>query len=60
MALKQLRLSEVAVELPLIIREAEQQSWTYQELINHLLTFELNKRYEKNKMKRLKWAKLPC
>jgi len=43
-ALKQLRLSEVSVELPLLMREAEQQSWTYDELINHLLTFELNKR----------------
>ncbi|GAB2490287.1 IS21-like element helper ATPase IstB [Alkalibacterium psychrotolerans] len=58
-ALKQLRLSEVAVELPFLMREAEQQSWTYHELINHLLTFEINKRDEKNKMKRLKWAKFP-
>ena len=58
-ALKQLRLSEVSSELPLIMREAEQQSWTYHELIDHLLTFELNKRDEKNKEKRLKWAKFP-
>ena len=38
-ALKQLRLSEVSSELPLIMREAEQQSWTNHELIDHLLTF---------------------
>ncbi len=58
-ALKQLRLSEVSVELPLLMREAEQQSWTYYELLNHLFTFELNKRDEKNKIKRLRWAKFP-
>lgn len=58
-ALKQLRLSEVSVELPLLMREAEQQSWTYHELLNHLFTFELNKRDEKNKIKRLRWAKFP-
>lgn len=58
-ALKQLRLSEVSVELPLLMREAEQHSWTYHELLNHLLTFELNKRDDKNKEKRLKWAKFP-
>lgn len=58
-ALKQLRLSEVSVELPLLMREAEQHSWTYHELLDHLLTFELNKRDDKNKEKRLKWAKFP-
>ena len=58
-ALKQLRLSEIALELPILMREAEQQSWTYYEFLNHLLTFELTKREEKNKAKRLKWAKFP-
>ena len=28
-AFKQLRLSEVSMELPILMREAEQQSWTY-------------------------------
>lgn len=58
-ALKQLRLSEVSLELPVLMREAEQRSWTYHEFLNHILTFELTKREEKNKEKRLKWAKFP-
>ncbi|GEN51723.1 IS21-like element helper ATPase IstB [Alkalibacterium pelagium] len=56
---KQLRLSEVSSELPLLMRQAEQQSWTYHEFLTHLLTFEVNRREEKNKEKRLKWAKFP-
>lgn len=58
-AFKQLRLSEVSLELPVLMREAEQQSWTYYELLNHLLQYELTKRDEKNKARRLKWAKFP-
>jgi len=58
-AFKQLRLSEVSMELPILMREAEQQSWTYHELLNHILSFELDKREDKNKAKRLKWAKFP-
>ena len=58
-AFKQLRLSEVSMELPVLMREAEQQSWTYHELLNHILSFELDKREDKNKAKRLKWAKFP-
>jgi len=58
-ALKQLRLSEVSNELPVLIREAEQKSWTYYELLNHLLKYELTKREKKNKARRLKWAKFP-
>lgn len=42
-AFKQLRLSEVSLELPVLMREAEQQSWTYYELLNHLLQYELTK-----------------
>ncbi|MGX7094989.1 ATP-binding protein [Ruoffia tabacinasalis] len=57
--LKQLRLSEVSLELPALMREAEQKSWTYYELLNHLLKYELTKRDEKNKARRLKWAKFP-
>ncbi|MFC4773273.1 ATP-binding protein, partial [Ruoffia tabacinasalis] len=58
-AFKQLRLSEVSLELPAFMREAEQKSWTYYELLNHLLKYELTKREEKNKVRRLKWAKFP-
>lgn len=45
--LKKLRLSEVSLELPALMREAEQRSWTYYELLNHLLKYELTKREEK-------------
>lgn len=45
-AFKQLRLSEVSLELPAFMREAEQKSWTYYELLNHLLKYELTKREE--------------
>lgn len=58
-AFKQLRLSEVSQELPVLMREAEQHSWTYHEFLTHVLRFELTKREEKNKAKRLKWAKFP-
>ena len=58
-AFKQLRLSEISTELPVLMREAEQKSWTYYELLNHLLTYELTKREVKNKARRLKWAKFP-
>lgn len=53
--LKQLRLSEVSLELPALRREAEQKSWTYYEL----LKYEQTKREEKNKAWRLKRAKFP-
>lgn len=59
LAFKQLRLSEVSTELPDLMRKAEQKSWTYYELLNHLLTYELTKRGVKNKAPRLKWAKFP-
>lgn len=59
LAFKQLHLSEVSLELPALMWEAQQQSWTYHEFLNHLLTFELTKLEEKNKAKRLKWAKFP-
>lgn len=58
-AFKQLRLSEVSSELPVIIREAEQQSWTYYELLDHLVKYEIAQRDAKNKARRLKWAKFP-
>ena len=51
-AFKQLRLSEVSLELPVLMREAEQKSWTYYELLNHLLKYELTKREAQNKARR--------
>lgn len=56
---KQLRLSETATELPTILREAEQASWTYREFIQEIVSYELKKREEKSIEKRMKWAKFP-
>ena len=56
---KQLRLSETAIELPTILRQAEQASWTYREFIQEIVSYELKKREEKSIEKRMKWAKFP-
>lgn len=58
-AFKQLRLSETAEALPAILRQAEQRSWTYLELIEQLTTLELTRREEKSIEKRLSWARFP-
>lgn len=57
--LRQLRWAETARELPTIMREAEQASWTYRELISQLTKYELQQRDQKNFAKRLKWANFP-
>ena len=54
---RQLRLVETASELPELFRKAEQASWTYRELVQEIVCFELRKREEKSVQKRLKWAK---
>lgn len=56
---KQLRLTETAIELPNLFRKAEQESWTYRELVQEMVQFELKKREEKSIEKRMKWAKFP-
>jgi DNA replication protein DnaC len=57
--LKQLRLTETAIELPKLFRKAEQESWTYREFVQEMVQFELKKREEKSIEKRMKWAKFP-
>lgn len=59
---RQLRLVETASDLPELFRKAEQAScsWTYRELVQEIVCFELRKREEKNVQNRLKWAKFPC
>lgn len=47
--IKLLRLSEVSPELPALMRADEQTSWTYYELLNHLLKYEQTKQEEKIK-----------
>ncbi|WP_048600874.1 IS21-like element helper ATPase IstB [Rubeoparvulum massiliense] len=56
---RHLRMVETAKELPVILRQAEQFSWTYLEFLQELLTYELKRREEKNIEKRLHWAKFP-
>lgn len=56
---RQLRLAETAEELPKLLRKAEQSSWTYQEFLEQLTAFELNKREIKSIEKRLKNARFP-
>ncbi len=56
---RHLRMTETANELPMLLRNAEKMSWTYQEFLQELLMYELKRRYEKSVEKRLKWAKFP-
>lgn len=56
---RHLRMAETADELPMLLRNAEKSSWTYQEFLQALLQHELKRRDEKNMEKRLKWAKFP-
>ncbi|WP_054637874.1 ATP-binding protein, partial [Thalassobacillus sp. C254] len=55
----QLRMAETSKRLPLFLREAEAQSWTYQEFLHELLTYEEKRREEKMIEKHLKWARFP-
>jgi DNA replication protein DnaC len=57
--LRHLRMTETANELPIILRETEKNSLTYQEFLQKLLMHELKRREEKNVEKRMKWAKFP-
>jgi DNA replication protein DnaC len=57
--LRHLRMTETANELPIILRETEKNSLTYQEFLQKLLMHELKRRDEKNVEKRMKWAKFP-
>lgn len=56
---RHLRMAETANELPTLLRKAEQSSWTYQEFLEEIISFELKRREEKNLERRLKWAKFP-
>lgn len=52
-------LAETAENLPKLLWEAEQVSWTYLELLEAITHFELNKRKEKSIERRMKWARFP-
>jgi DNA replication protein DnaC len=57
--LRHLRMTETANELPVLLRNAETKSWTYQEFMQEILMYEVNRREEKNVEKRLKLARFP-
>ena len=57
--LQNLRLVETSKELPSFLRKAELHSWTYQEFLRELLTYEEKRREEKMIEKHLKWAAFP-
>ncbi|WP_227936489.1 IS21-like element helper ATPase IstB [Alkalihalobacillus deserti] len=57
--LHHLRMSETSKELPAFLRKAESHSWTYQEFLRELLSYEEKRREEKMIEKHLKWAKFP-
>lgn len=57
--LRQLRMVETANELPVLLRSAEKNSWTYQEFLQELFMFELKRREQKSVERRMKWAMFP-
>lgn len=52
-------MSETSKELPAFLRKAESHSWTYQEFLHELVSYEEKRREEKMIEKHLKWAKFP-
>ena len=52
-------MSETANELPDFLRKAEAHSWTYQEFLHELLSYEEISREKKMVEKHLKWARFP-
>ncbi len=57
--LRQLRMVETANELPVLLRSAEKNSWTYQEFLQELFMFELKRREQKSVERRMKLAMFP-
>ncbi|WP_026703099.1 IS21-like element helper ATPase IstB, partial [Salibacterium aidingense] len=53
------RMAETAKELPSFLRQAENHSWTYQELLYELFCHEEKRREEKMIEKHFKWARFP-
>ncbi|MFD1708418.1 IS21-like element helper ATPase IstB [Siminovitchia sediminis] len=56
---QRLRMAETSKVLPTFLRKAESQTWTYQEFLRELLSYEEKRREEKMIEKHLKWAKFP-
>ena len=44
---QRLRMTETSKEIPTFLRKAESHSWTYQEFLRELLTYEEKRREEK-------------
>ncbi len=56
---QRLRMTDTSKELPAFLRKAESNSWTYQEFLTELLTYEERRREEKMIERHLKMAKFP-
>lgn len=56
---QRLRMTETSKELPAFLRKAESNSWTYQEFLRELLTYEERRREEKMIDRHLRMAKFP-
>lgn len=56
---QRLRMAETSKVLPAFLRKAESHTWTYQEFLRELLSYEEKRREEKMIEKHLKWAKFP-
>lgn len=52
-------MSETSKELPDFLRKAEAHSWTYQEFLHELLSYEESSREKKMIDRNLKWARFP-
>ncbi|WP_396128558.1 IS21-like element helper ATPase IstB [Exiguobacterium mexicanum] len=54
-----LRLVESAAELPVFLRRAEQERWTYHELLHEVFSYEQGRREQKLQDRLTKWANFP-
>ncbi|MCC2252809.1 ATP-binding protein, partial [Virgibacillus sp. AGTR] len=57
--MKTLRLTETAIHLPTLIREAEQKDASFTQFLLDVATYEQKRREEKLLEKRFKWATFP-
>lgn len=57
--LRSLRLAESASYLPVLIKQAELEDWTYRMFLSCLADYEQSRRTEKQVERRMKWASFP-
>lgn len=54
-----LNLTEAAHILEESLLDAQSKDWSYGQFLNHILKYELQRREEKQRTKRMKWASFP-